>query len=545
MRIKHNRGLVGAAGVGIAVVLAGCSVPAGPLPDSAAPDDALDGGVLRLAHEPPAGLDPATVESVYESLPVNQIFDGLVDLDPSLNVAPALASTWTLSRDGRIYTFHLRSGVRFHDGSPLTADDVVFTIRRVLAPGRERRSVAFSYLSGILGASDYAAGRRADLPGVRAVDLSTVEIELERPYLSFLEVLAMDGVRVVPRRVVERLGDDGFARAPVGTGPFRLAAWDDSRLQLEANPDYFGDPPRLDGITVMFLRDDEIDFGAERFDRGDLDVLEATDEHLERLGRNPDVRVYRYQELSLSFLGLLTGAPPLNDVRIRQAIACAVDRETLAAQSSAKRRRAGGILPPGMPGYSPRIKGLEFDPDRSGRLLAEAGFPGGRGLRPVRLVTTARSAAAERVLEQLRSDLARVGISLEIENVTWAELSERIEDHAAPAFLLAWIADLPDPDAFLRTLFEAGGAANYFDFHDAQTWELLERGAGEMNPVKRAEIYRSIEQRILELSPLVPLYHTVGIVAMRRTVRGLEPGPLGLASVNFERVWFARSGSEP
>jgi peptide/nickel transport system substrate-binding protein/oligopeptide transport system substrate-binding protein len=545
VRIKHDRGLFATAGLLLATVLGGCSVPAAPSRESAALSDALSGGILRLAHESPAGLDPVVVESVYESLPVNQIFDGLVDLDPSLSVVPALASTWTLSRDGRTYTFHLRAGVRFHDGTRLTADDVVFTIRRVLAPGRERRSVAFSYLSGILGASDYAAGRREDLPGVRAVNPSTVEIELTRPYLSFLEVLAMDGVRIVPRHVVEARGDDGFARAPVGTGPFRLAAWDDSQLRLEANPDYFGGPPRLDGITVNFLRDDEIDLGAERFDRGQLDVLEASEEHLERLGQNPEVRIYRYQELSLSFLGLLTGAPPLNDVRIRQAHAGALDRDALASQSAAKRRRAAGILPPGMPAYSPRTKGLGFDPERSRRLLEEAGYPGGRGLKPVNLVTTARSAATEQVLAQLRSDLARVGIPLRIDNVSWPELSRRIEDHAAPAFLLAWIADLPDPDAFLRTLFEADGAANYFDFHDRETWELLERGAGEMNPVRRAEIYRSIEQRILELSPLVPLYHTVGIVAMRPTVRGLEPGPLGLASVNFERVWFARPGSEP
>jgi ABC-type transport system substrate-binding protein len=228
---------------------------------------------------------------------------------------------------------------------------------------------------------------------------------------------------------------------------------------------------------------------------------------------------------------------------VRQAVAHAIDRQALVAQAPTTRRVATGILPPGMPAYSPRTKGPGFDPEGARRLLAEAGYAGGRGLRPLRLVTTAKSAAAQKILEQLRSDLAAVGIMLAVEDVSWSELSRRIEDHAAPAFLLAWIADLSDPDAFLRTLFEPGGSANYFDFQDPMTWELLERGAREMNPVERARIYRQIEQRILDLSPLVPLYHPVGVVATKNEVRGFDPGPLGVASVNLERVWFAEAGT--
>lgn len=528
--------------VALVGLLSGCAGPGEAVAKVRSDGPPSRGGILRLANEPPRGLDPSIVDSVYESLPVNQIFDGLVGLDPSLNVVPGLASTWTLSRDGRTYTFHLRPAVRFHDGEPLTADDVVFSIARVLAPGRER-GVAFSYLSGVVGADEYAEGLRDDLPGVRAIDPLTVRIELERPYLSFLEVLAMDGLLIVPRHAVEMLGEERFMKAPIGTGPFRLARWDDDHMHLEANTDYFAGPPHLDGITLLFLDDDEFDSGTARFDRGELDVLQPGSEDLERLSEDPAVRVYRYQELSLSFLGLLTGVPPLDDARVRLALACAIDRESMAAQSPVLRRFAAGILPPGMPAYSPRTRGPAFDPERSRRLLEEAGYPGGQGLRPVKLVTTARSAAALAVVEQIRIDLEKVGIELKLEDVSWGEFSERLEDHAAPAFLLAWIADLPDPDAFLRTLFESGGSANYFDFHDAQTWTHLERGAREMNPVERAKIYREAEERILELAPLVPLYHTMGVVAIRENVRGLEPGPMGLASVSFERVWFTESGA--
>src|SRR6185369_6275408 len=160
------------------------------------------GGTLRLLHEPPSSLDPARCDSVYESLPVNQIFDGLVAIDPSLNIVPGLASTWTISRDGRTYTFHLRAGIEFQDGTPVTASDVAYTLRRLLDPTKETRSAASSYLSVVEGANDFAMRRRSDLPGVVVIDPHTIQIRLERPYLSFLEAMAMDGMRIVPESVV-------------------------------------------------------------------------------------------------------------------------------------------------------------------------------------------------------------------------------------------------------------------------------------------------------------------------------------------------------
>jgi peptide/nickel transport system substrate-binding protein/oligopeptide transport system substrate-binding protein len=523
------------------VITLGCTTQSGT-GRSATVNEAIPGGVLRTVQEAPRSLDPAWVDSVYESLPVNQIFDGLVSLDPSLHVVPALASTWTISRDGLVYTFHLRPGVRFHDGTPLAADDVVFTFRRVLAPERAGDSLVFAYLQGIEGAEAFAAGDRGDLPGVRALDPRTVQISLIRPYLSFLEVMTMDGLRVVPRKVVERIGDEAFGRNPVGTGPFRLAGWRADGLDLEANRAYFGGAPHLEGVHISFLRDDEFDFGAERYFRGELDLVEPTKEYRERLDDRADTRLYRYQELNLSFLGLLTTTPPLDDWRIRRAVALAIDRDAVASQSPAARRAAKGILPPGMPGYTPRPSGASHDPDLARRFLAEAGYPGGEGLPPIEILNTGRSPAANLLLDHLKADLSAVGIRLQATDVTWVELSRRIDERSAPAFLLAWIADLPDPDSFLAAMFEPDGSANWFAFVDGRTSALLARGEREMNPVERARIYHEAEERILELAPMVPLYHTVGLLALRESVRGFEPGPLGIASVDMERVWFSRPG---
>ena len=523
----------------LAAAQAGCTSPGRASAQSVGAAKPRRGGVLRLIEEAPATLDPPLTTTVYESLPVNQIFDGLVALDAGLHVVPSLADTWIISKDGLTYAFHLRSGVLFHDGTPLTSDDVLYSIRRVLDPGQKKRSVAFSYLAVVSGAMDYAAGKRPDLPGVDAPDPLTIRIRLDHPYISFLEVLAMDGLRVVPRRVVERLGDDAFGRAPVGTGPFRLTEWTQRGLRLQSNPGYFGGAPYVDGVDILFMRPDETDQGAARFDRGEVDIYDVSTERMDQAARDPRTRVLRYQELTVSFLGFLTGARPVDDVRVRQAAAMAIDRDALVKQTPTVRRAAVGILPPGMPGYSPDLKALPYDPARARLLLSEAGHPGGRGLQPIVLYNASRSKASLRVRERVRSDLEAVGLRLDVREVTWGELTKHTDDHDAPAFVLSWIADLTDPDAFLRSLFQSDNSANYFDFHDDKVDALLEDGAREMNPVTRAKIYREAEKRILEMAPLVPLYHTLAVVAVRKTVHGFEPTPLGIASLNLEHVWLA------
>ncbi len=533
------RGSLGTVALALGVLAApACSQPPTAAREREPALRPAPGGTLRLLQEAPEGLDPADADSVYESLVVNQLFDGLVALDAGLHIVPALAKTWTISRDGLDYTFQLREGLRFQDGAPVTADDVVYTFRRLLGPGRAGSSLASPYLSSIVGAADYGAGRATRLEGVEALDAGSVRVRLERPYLSFLEVLAMDALRVVPRHVIERVGERQFARSPVGTGPFRLLEWSAASLRLVPVADHFSGRPHLDEVRIAFPRPDEDDAGRQRFSRGELDAVEAPSDLLPELAHDPAVTLHRYQELSLHFLGLPAAGPPLDDVRVRQAIAHALDRRSMAADAPATRREATGILPPGLPGYSPEPKALPFSPSRARALLAEAGHRDGAGLPPVVLLNASATPAATRLVERIRHDLEAVGLGLEVRRVTWGELEHEIDARNAPAFLLGWIADLPDPDSFLRSLFEPDGAANYFAFRDDESARLLTAGSRELNPVLRARIYREAERRILSLAPVVPLHYTVGVLAVRRGVHGLEPGPLGLCSVDLEHVWI-------
>jgi ABC-type transport system substrate-binding protein len=527
----------------LAFAIHGCDRPQASLERDYG-DRPVRGGTLRMVQEAPSGLDPLEAESVYEALPVNQLYDGLVSRDAALNLAPALASDWSVSRDGRTYRFVLRENVAFHDGSTVTADDVVFTFRRALDRGNDYGGLVRSHLQVLVGAEDYLEGVTDDVRGIEAIDSRTVRFRLERPCPSFLETLTMDGLAIVPRAHLERNGVHALRESPIGTGPFRLSHRDDTALLLEANDDYFGGRPHLDAVYLSFRRGTGKDAGVERFLAGALDVVEPIKDDLPRLQAHPEVHIHRYQELSLAFLGMDAGIPPLDRLEVRQAIAHAIDRRALVSASPSTRREAVGIVPPGMTGYSPAEKTLPHDPQRARDLLARAGYGPARPLPPIPLLNTSTTPSVRRALARIASDLERVGIRLDVVDVSWPELGERMSSGRAPLFLLGWIADLSDPQDFLRGSFETGAAGNCFGFSDPEVDRMMDRARVEMDPVRRSSMCQRLERRILERAPLVPLYHSLGVVATRANVRGLDPGPFGLASVALERVWIDDPGGE-
>ena len=500
----------------------------------------VSGGTLRLIQEVPTGLDPIYSESIYESLPINQIFDTLVSTDAALNVVPALAETWRISRDGLTYDFHLRRGVRFHDGEPFDADDVVFTFPRVLQEGGID-SLAYPALLPIRGAEALAKGETDRLEGVVKIDDSTVRFTLTQVNPLFLEQLAMDNLSIVPEHLLAGKDGSEFARAPIGTGPFSFAAWEDSNLLLRKHPGYFRRPAYLDEVKIHFYAEAEDDYGKKRFLRGEIDALEPTTKSLDALTNSPGVDLYRYQELSLSFIGLNSSRPPLDQVWLRRAIAHAIDRDKMVRASPAVRVHAPGILPPGIVGFTPEPKSLAYSPETARKILADAGHPGGEGIPSIRIYDPSFGTEPDAVARQVVADLAEVGIEIELVQVTWAELDTRLEDGTCEAFFLAWIADMSDPDAFLSG-FGEHRTGDFFYFRDDHAVDLLHQAAAEFEPGERGRLYREAERYILGEAPFVPLYHTRGILATHRGVHGLTPGPYGIGRMELEDVWLEPEG---
>lgn len=505
-----------------------------------------DGGSFHLMVEAPGTFDPSLVDDVYEACIANQIYDGLLEFDVHLNPVPAIAREWSVSRDGLEYTFLLRDDVRFHNGRKVTAADVVYSFTRIFGPDRTDFGIGGGYLRKIDGVEEYIARRAAGIRGLQAVDDMTLVIRLAGPYASFLSALAMDQAKVVAREEMEGRDPDAPVH-PIGTGPF---IWDhreddpkDPRLVLRRNDDFRGRRPHVDEIVFHTPRDYNVDMAAEALFAGRITMADMPGSWKGRFESDARFRIVHRPELSFSFIGFLADQPPLQDVRVRRAIAHAIDRDRIAKVDPVGRIVAVGILPPGMFGYSPEAKVLAYDPERARRLLEAAGYPGGKGLPPVVYHQANRGEAGRAADAILEENLVAVGIDVQFRYSEWDRFSDDVDARALPSFGLTWVADVPDPDSFLASLFLTNGAYNMFGYSNLAVDSLLVAGSGMRSSRERADVYRRAERLILDDVPIVPLYNIENTFAVRAEVHDLLVTPFGIGNLNMEKIWLAAPAS--
>ncbi len=526
----------------LALAAAGCTEMADS-PDVGAPmiAEPRNGGRFTMMLEAPGTLEPGLVDDVYESCIMNQIHDGLLEFDTNLNPVPAIAREWSVSRDGREYVFSLRPDARFHNGRPVTAHDFVYTFTRIFAPGRVDHGLGGEYLSKILGVTDDCDQEAESIAGLVAVNDSTLKIVLEAPYGSFLSALAMDQTKVIAHEEVERWGDE-YGLHPVGSGPFVFREYIDDgvapRIVLAANEDYFNGRPYLDEIVFHVPKDYNIDKGAEWLRSGRLSMCDISGSMRESFQNDVRFKLIRRPELSFSFFGVNQSMEPLSDVRVRRAIAHAINREKFQNLDPAGRIATVGILPPGMFGYSPEPKALAYDPDLARRLLAEAGYPGGKGLAPVEHWQADRGEIGRLADENMKADLAEVGIDIQFTYVEWDEFDERLLAKTLPSYGLTWVADVPDPDSFLASLFATDGVYNLFEYSDPTVDSLLAVGGEMRSSMDRASLYRRAEKIILNDVPVIPLYHIANNYAVQVEVKDMSITPFGLGGLPLDKVWI-------
>lgn len=495
----------------------------------------------RPLNNDPATLDPARVGDIYSRSVAQQLFDGLVQFDRTLTVTPALARHWKASRDGLVWTFALRRGVRFHHGREVTADDVVYSLTRLVNP--KIGSAAADLLLNVKGALEFRDGRASGIAGLTAVDRYTVEIILREALAPFVSVLAVGHAKIVPRDVVEQRGDDGFGMAPVGTGPFRFVKWDRGReITLAANPEYFGDAPRLARLVYRIFPGAPFDTMYEEFQRGHLeDTPPPVRDYRRAVAAAGDAYVKRSQ-LSVRFYGFNTRVKPLSDRLVRQALNHAIDREAIVEDPFLGRHvLARGILPPGTQGYNPKVVGYAYDPQRARELLGQAGYPGGRGLPPIMIWSSVRHQGIVREHELIRENLKAVGMQAEFHYQTdWPTFSRLLVERRLPVFQYAWYADIPDPDNFLFKLFHSQSSHNFTGYANPRVDALLLRARNEPDVIRRVELYRRVEQTVLEDAPLLPVWHYSYERIFQPYVRDVEVSGLGDSYIPFRKVWLAR-----
>ena len=489
----------------------------------------------------PQTLDPARVGDIFGRSVSQQIFDGLVQFDQTLTVTPALAQHWKATRDGLVWTFTLRRGVKFHHGREVTADDVVYSLTRLVDP--KIKSAAADLFLNVKGAPEFRDGRAASIVGLSAVDRYTVQVTLTEALVPFVSVLAVGHAKVVPREVVAQNGDEAFGIAPVGTGPFRFVRWERGRqIALAANADYFDGAPQLAGLVYRVFPGEPWDAVYEEFQRGNLeDAPPPIRDYRRAVAAAGDGYVKR-PLLSVRFYGFNTRVKPLGDRLVRQALSHAVDREAIVEEPFLGRHVvARGILPPGTQGYNPKVAGQLYDPRRARDLLAQAGYPGGRGLPPIAVWAGARHEGILREHEIMRENLKAIGVQAAFHYQTdWPSFSRLLADHRMPMFLYAWYADVPDPDNFLFKLFHSQSSRNFTGYASPRVDALLVRARNERDVPRRVDLYRRAEQAVLDDAPILPIFHYSYERIFQPYVRNVEVSGLGDSYIPFRKVRLAR-----
>ncbi|MCL5044559.1 MAG: ABC transporter substrate-binding protein [Deltaproteobacteria bacterium] len=483
-------------------------------------------GVLHLAAaDDIPTLDPAlgydTASWAFEQM----IFDTLVRYSAGgVELRPDLATAWEASSDSRRFSFHLRRDARFSTGRPVTAGDVKYAVQRVLDP--KTRSQGMAYFRNIEGARAFTRGRAADVRGIETPDPWTLVFRLRAPDPLFVEKLAMPFAAALARQEVERWGED-FARHVVGSGPFMLQEWTGGqRIVLKRNPYYFAPSrPRLQAVAESLGVSEELQW--LRFEAGELDLGAIAPAEFPYVMKTPRLKALtkKIVTLSVNYLGMNCQMAPFDDRKVRRAFNYAINKQKLVALLNGRAMPARGVLPPGLPGYDPTIRGYPYDPAKARQLLAEARVP--QSFRPVLWL---RADPTTLMLGQsVQQDLALVGIALDLKPVAWGPLLEAVrQPRTVELFLFGWEADFPDPENFLAVLFskKQWGANNDTFYFNPQVEALLAEAAPIADREERYRLYRQAQRIIVSDAPWVFLFHPVTYVIRQPWVHGLVLNPM-------------------
>jgi peptide/nickel transport system substrate-binding protein/oligopeptide transport system substrate-binding protein len=499
-----------------------------------------------LANNPPT-LDPAFTTDIYSRAVVTQLFDGLVQFDAHLNPIPAIAEFWEASQDRRTWTFYLRRGVKFHHGREVTADDFVYSFTRLIkAP---KPGPLTECLRHIQGAGDVMLGKTDRVRGLQAVARYTLQIALAEPFAPLLAALGLANAAVVPRDVVEQQGKD-FARFPVGTGPFKFVRWEpDQEIVLQANDRYYEGRPFLDRVVFKIGGTFEKNFAD--FLKGGLEEALIPSEKTDEVRTNPQYQTFqrvRKPTLSLLYIGFNTQRKPFDDKRVRQAFNYAVDKEAIVRDiTKMGSLPATGALPPGMPGHDPDLRGYAYDPGTARRLLAEAGYPNGRGFPVVQLWTTSKAESAKAELAAYQRYLAALGVQVEIRfEHDWSTYLKLLEQGQCSMFRLSWSSRIPDPDDALWPLFHSTNhrVTNHMLYRNPRVDTLLAQARKELDFTQRIALYREVEHIVMDDAPWITQHNHVFEHLYQPYVKGVEVSLLGDWAVQLKKIWFIKNLAE-
>lgn len=500
-----------------------------------------------------ASLDPAFAKNQSVIWAVHQIYNTLVETDSALNIVPSLAYRWDVSDDRMTYTFHLRRDVYFHDnrlfangrGRRMVASDIAYSLGRIIDP-RVASSGAWIFNDRI---------NKDD--AFRALDDSTFQLKLKKPFTPVLGLLSMQYCSIVPKEVVEYYGKD-FRKNPCGTGPFQLAAWYEGQaLVLHKNARYFqydeygNRLPYLDAVKISFYDSKATEF--LMFRQGQLDFVNDIDasfrdEVLTKAGRlrkewEGRIVLSKHPYLNTEYLGILVDTTnalmkrnPLRFKYVRQAINYGFDRRKmiLYLRNSIGIPATSGFIPAGLPSFdSGKVEGFEYDPQKAADLLKQAGFPGGKGLGEIKLLTIPIYGD---LAAYIAGQLQEIGIPIKVEVIQKSLLLEQTATSRAAFFRGSWIADYPEAENYLSVFYGKNPAPpNYTRYDNPSFNRLYEQALQTNDDSLRTILYQQMDNMIIDDAPVVPLWYDEVIRLVNPRISGFQPNALNLLELRRVR----------
>jgi oligopeptide transport system substrate-binding protein len=510
------------------LAMAGCS-PLRQVIETIDSDTAAQ-GTLNLWDTGPLTLDPAISSEMSSHIYVMQIYSGLVKFDARLMPLPDLAERWEASQDGKTYTFHLRKEAKFHDGRKVTAGDIRYSWERACDPATGSQTASI-YLSDIVGALDKLSGKSASISGISVIDDYTLRVSIDAPRAYFLSKLAYPTAFIVDKKNVE--GGRNWWKKPNGTGPYRLGKWEEgSFIGLSPNPNFYG---KRASLKVSFQILSGIPMSL--YEKDKIDVVEITKAYIDRASDESGPfynQLHIYPEFSLNYIGFNCSKPPFDDPLVRQAFCHAVNKDRIIKTIQKDMvSRVDGIIPPGMPGHNKDIGGLAYDPEKAKQLLAKSKY--GANLPPVTITMPGWGGVdiddfVGAVLQDWKNTLGvNVSVRLLEPNAFHYSLSQEADE----LYTLGWIADYPDPQNFLYTLFYTGTEYNNSHFSSAPFDKLLDQAAVEQDYEKRMKMYQEAERMVVEAAPILPLWANRNYMLVKPDVLNYEIDPLGVPRLNL------------
>ena len=525
-----------------ALVVSACS--------SSSDDAGGSGGAITVAYQNDiATLDPAIGYDWQNWSIIKSLFSRLLDYEPgTTNLVPDLATEMPkISADGMTFEFNMRDDVKFHNGRLLVADDVKYSIERAVNP--KTQSPGAGFFASIEGFDDASAGKSTNISGITVNSPTSITFKLSRPDATFLHVMAINFASVVPKEDAEKFGPD-FGKNPVGSGAFKFTSWAlGQKLTLDKNTDYYREGlPKLDQINFEVGVDPTV--ALQRLKNNEVDVLgdsiPAANYIAEKENSDNEGLIIEGGQLQTGYVTLNVKIKPLNNVKVRQAVNHAIDKDRIVQILNGRADAANQPLPPSMPGYDTGYKGFAYDVAKAKALLAEAGLANGFSTE----LWTSNTDPNPRIAQSIQEDLAKVGIKASIKSLAQANVIEAGSSGKAPMVWsggMAWIADFPDPSNFWGPILGCGGAVpggwNWSQYCNKTLDAEAVKADAMTDPAKadeRQKLWGSVFTKAMDEAPWVPIFNEKRITMKSSRLGGddsLYIDPVHIP-VNYDHIFI-------